>query len=323
MVRVLNVPGWLNSDEAHWQTAWERLDHTIQRVQQDNWETPVFHEWEQRLRSVLAETTEPVVLVGHSLGAIVVARAAPSVVGALLVAPADVESEALRAAFPSFAPVSLRPLPFPSIVVASENDPSLTVRRAEELAAGWGSRLVKVGAVGHINSASGLGTWPAGRQLLTELCRNVPFSLDERLRQDTHCVGESELSLLLLMDDARYPWLILVPKRSAVCEAFELSLTEQRTLAQESCLLAQTLSLSFQTDKVNVATLGNRVRQLHVHHVGRMLNDPAWPGPVWGHSPAQPRTTAQRAQLIRKLFDVPAIAAQFRPVLEGALNQHR
>lgn len=114
------------------------------------------------------------------------------------------------------------------------------------------------------------------------------FVLDSRLESDTFKIGESALNLLLLMNDSRYPWCILVPKQAERREIYELSTKDQSTLLTESSLLAKTLMTTLALEKMNIGALGNVVSQLHVHHVGRRQNDPAWPGPVWGHSPAIP-----------------------------------
>jgi diadenosine tetraphosphate (Ap4A) HIT family hydrolase len=113
------------------------------------------------------------------------------------------------------------------------------------------------------------------------------FVLDPRLAADTVELGQSDLSLLLLMNERRYPWLILVPRRAGLSELFELAPGERAELMEESCAVAEALARTFAADKINVGALGNIVRQLHVHHVARRVGDPAWPGPVWGHSPRQ------------------------------------
>lgn len=114
------------------------------------------------------------------------------------------------------------------------------------------------------------------------------FVLDARLANDTQVLGESSLSLLLLMNERRYPWLILVPKRPSLSEIYELSYADRNLLIDESCVVAKTLSTTFAATKINTAALGNIVRQLHLHHVARFADDPAWPGPVWGHSAREP-----------------------------------
>ena len=117
-----------------------------------------------------------------------------------------------------------------------------------------------------------------------------PFQLDPRLAADTFLVGETPLSQVLLMNDARYPWLILVPRRSDVTEPFELSEADQAQLWQESMRLGGAMKAHFAADKLNIAALGNQVAQLHVHHIARFHADDAWPGPVWGVGSAVPHS---------------------------------
>ena len=117
-----------------------------------------------------------------------------------------------------------------------------------------------------------------------------PFQLDPRLAADTFLVGETPLSQVLLMNDARYPWLILVPRRSDVTEPFELSEADQPQLWQESMRLGGAMKAHFAADKLNIAALGNQVAQLHVHHIARFHADDAWPGPVWGVGSAVPHS---------------------------------
>ena len=108
------------------------------------------------------------------------------------------------------------------------------------------------------------------------------FQLDAQLEADTQVLGAFPLSLLLLSKDANYPWCILVPQREGLREIYQLNQLDRQQLLNESCLLAETLANLFQADKINVATIGNMVPQLHMHHVARFKTDAAWPGPVWG-----------------------------------------
>ena len=108
------------------------------------------------------------------------------------------------------------------------------------------------------------------------------FALDPRLAADTFVVGETPLSQVLLMNDARYPWLILVPWQCDVTEPFELSEADQAQLWRESMRLGEAMKAHFAANKLNIAALGNQVAQLHVHHIARFHADDAWPGPVWG-----------------------------------------
>lgn len=127
------------------------------------------------------------------------------------------------------------------------------------------------------------------------------FILDTRLANDTWVIGDYPLCRLLLMSDASYPWFILVPRREAVSEIFQLSAEEQHVLWQEVTGLSETLKDTFRADKMNVATLGNVVSQLHIHVIARRKTDSAWPAPVWGHHPALPYSDEQAADIRRKL----------------------
>jgi len=108
------------------------------------------------------------------------------------------------------------------------------------------------------------------------------FQLHERLMTDTLLVGEFPLCLLLLSRDANYPWTILVPKRADIKEIYQLNSADRNQLLYESCVLAEAMQGLFSPDKLNIATIGNMVPQLHMHHVARTKTDAAWPGPVWG-----------------------------------------
>ncbi len=127
------------------------------------------------------------------------------------------------------------------------------------------------------------------------------FSLDPRLQQDTLTVGDFPLCRLLLMNDAQYPWFILVPRRAAVSEVFDLDAADQLALWQETTTLASVLKDGFAADKMNVATLGNMVSQLHMHVIARTREDAVWPAPVWGKLPAQPYSEVQLAEVLARL----------------------
>ncbi len=127
------------------------------------------------------------------------------------------------------------------------------------------------------------------------------FTLDSRLQQDTLIVGDFALCRLLLMNDTQFPWFILVPRRADVGEIFQLDIADQRLLWQETSELAETLKDTFAADKMNVASLGNMVSQLHMHVIVRRRDDAAWPAPVWGKLPAQPYSAEQLAVVMAKL----------------------
>lgn len=111
------------------------------------------------------------------------------------------------------------------------------------------------------------------------------FELHPRLAQDSVIVGQFELSLLLLSKDANYPWCILVPQREDIFEIHHLDSQEQQQLIRESSRLSEVMTSLFDAHKMNIAALGNVVRQLHIHHVARFVDDAAWPQPIWGKVP--------------------------------------
>lgn len=127
------------------------------------------------------------------------------------------------------------------------------------------------------------------------------FVLDQRLVQDTMPVGDFPLCRLLLSNDAQYPWFILVPRRTAITEMFQLSETEQLQLWKETTALSSTLQHVFVADKMNVAALGNVVSQLHMHVIVRHKDDVAWPAPVWGKYPAVPYSAQQSSDIIARV----------------------
>ena len=112
------------------------------------------------------------------------------------------------------------------------------------------------------------------------------FVLDTRLEQDTVSIGDFRLCRLLLMNDSSYPWFILVPRLEEVSEVFQLATADQKLLWEEVTALAEIVKDTFGADKMNVATLGNVVAQLHVHVIARRRDDATWPAPVWGRQPA-------------------------------------
>ncbi len=113
------------------------------------------------------------------------------------------------------------------------------------------------------------------------------FELHPVLAADTCYLGDFPLSALLMSGDANYPWFILVPRQADIQEIYQLDDGQRSQLLQESCVLAEILQRVFKADKLNVAALGNMVPQLHLHHIVRYRNDPAWPAPIWGVVPAR------------------------------------
>lgn len=127
------------------------------------------------------------------------------------------------------------------------------------------------------------------------------FQLDSRLQNDTVRIASWPLCEVLLMNDANYPWCILVPRVSGLSELFQLTRSQRQQLDLESWFLSTSLMDLFQGEKLNVAALGNVVRQLHIHHVVRFSDDPAWPSPIWGKLPVRGLSEAALKQRLQQL----------------------
>lgn len=183
---ILTLPGLNNSGPDHWQTHWEHSLPNAHRVALGQWDQPHRNSWVNQLNLAIRQTTGPVILVAHSLSCHLVAwwaalerpAYAERVVGALLVAPPEVDSGAIDERLLAFAPTPQSILPFPSIVAASRNDPYIPFSRARRLATLWGSRFADAGALGHINAESNIGDWPFGRFLLRRLLDSAEAALD-------------------------------------------------------------------------------------------------------------------------------------------------
>lgn len=180
-VGYLIVPGWQGSPEDHWQSHWQQCLPNAARVEQDDWLTPQPQDWVARLEATILTRPEPLILIAHSLGCVTVARwaaqASPAALarvrGALLVAPADVERPGCPVQISGFAPISRQPLPFPSLLVASDNDPAASPSRALQLARDWDSEAVVLAGAGHINPKSGFERWEQGFAHLYRLQRSI------------------------------------------------------------------------------------------------------------------------------------------------------
>lgn len=125
------------------------------------------------------------------------------------------------------------------------------------------------------------------------------FELDARLAADTIAIGDMGLSRLLLMNDARFPWLILAPRRAGLVELTDLDASERAALMEEIAAVSRALLARDRVDKINVGALGNIVRQLHVHVVARAVGDAAWPGPVWGSGARLPYECEAAQRILR------------------------
>lgn len=170
---VLILPGIGDSGPAHWQSIWQTANPGFHRVLQQDWDHPKCAEWVQALEQTVAHFGSRTVLVAHSLGCLLVAHWAlvtrQRIQGALLVAPPDTQAAPFPSEASTFSPAPLKRLPFHSVLVASSNDPYASITHSETLAAIWGSRLVNIGAAGHINAASSFGEWQEGFLLLQTL----------------------------------------------------------------------------------------------------------------------------------------------------------
>jgi predicted alpha/beta hydrolase family esterase len=164
---ILIIPGYKNSGPDHWQTRWVERIKSARRVEQDEWSKPVVEEWTKRLAEEVNKAEKPVVLVAHSLGVATAIQAIPlfkkPVIAGFFVAPPDVANPEIRPKhLMTFGPYPRDPLPFPSVVVASQNDEFSSIEKAEDIAGAWGSMFVDAGERGHIDDAAGHGPWPEG-----------------------------------------------------------------------------------------------------------------------------------------------------------------
>ena len=132
----------------------------------------------------------------------------------------------------------------------------------------------------------------------------VRYELHPQLAADTHPLGTLGLCELRLMDDANYPWLVLVPRVAEARELVDLDAAQRHQLTDEIDLAARLLRDAFRPHKLNVAALGNLVPQLHVHVIAREENDPAWPAPVWGRVAARPYPPEMLVERVRLLRDL-------------------
>jgi uncharacterized protein len=173
-IRYFTIPGYGDSSATHWQSYFEHQLPDCQRIIQKDWLEPVCADWVEKInQTVQLGEAHNVVLITHSLGGIALAHWAnrfPSgIKGALIVAPPDIEHPYQAIPIEGFAPIPLKPLPFPAIVVSSSNDPWATPQRSRHFADCWGSQLVMLDNAGHINADAGFYRWDAGLALLNTL----------------------------------------------------------------------------------------------------------------------------------------------------------
>ena len=177
-LQVIIVPGLYDSGPEHWQSRWQRAHPEFDRVRQDDWDNPVLPVWSARLDELRRGDPRPTLFVAHSFGCLTtvhnIARDPANVAGALLVAPADPDKFGVARQLPAL------PLPCPSLMISSGNDPWMRPGQAALWAARWGSVLVEGGPLGHINAESGLGDWTFGieqLQFLADWAHNKSLAL--------------------------------------------------------------------------------------------------------------------------------------------------
>jgi len=170
---VLILPGYGNSDNKHWQSLWEANNPSFKRVNQTSWEQPVCGDWVAILEEHVEQAGSEIKIVAHSLGCLLLAQWAAQtnlkIAGALLVAVPDPDGKNFPSQTSGFSPVADTTFEFPSILVASSNDPYSDINFSKSCTKNWGSTLIELGDFGHINSNSSLGDWQAGLELITHL----------------------------------------------------------------------------------------------------------------------------------------------------------
>lgn len=188
MTDFIILPGSGGSGEAHWQTRWQRANPAMRRFSPASWELPDFDNWVAALETAVSQATTPPVLIAHSLSCLLVAHwqtmSSRQIGGAFLVAVPDPASTVYPAYGKPFADTPRDPLRFPSLIVASTNDPYDPHGYARAKAGQWGSELHIAGPLGHINSDSGLGDWPEGMALLVAFVSSIELRGDCRASVD-------------------------------------------------------------------------------------------------------------------------------------------
>jgi len=174
MNHYLIVPGLGNSGPDHWQTYFESQGPHFIRINQQEWNEPSCDDWVSAIdNAISAIDLSSVILIGHSLGCTTIAhwakRSGKKIKGALMVAPSDIENPIYTFPATGFSPIPIDPIHFPTIVVASSNDPWVSLDRAGFFAESWGSKLIDIGNAGHINADAGYGNWVQGLEILHTL----------------------------------------------------------------------------------------------------------------------------------------------------------
>ncbi len=174
MTYYFTLPGLGGSDENHWQSLFEKALPNVKRIEQGDWDNPACEEWIKTVDEAIdGYDLSKVVFITHSLGGITLShwfnKYQKKIKGALIVAPPNLDTVPLELGLDSFVPVPKNQIPFPTILVASTNDPWADLDASKSLAGNWGSDFVNAGDLGHINTASGIGEWPEGLKILEQL----------------------------------------------------------------------------------------------------------------------------------------------------------
>ena len=177
---IIMVPGLGNASAFHWQSRWQEKMSTARRVEQDDWDKPRREAWVRKLVDAVAEAKKPVILIAHSVGVLTVVHAAPlldhkKIAGAFLVGASDWEKPTLAEKFGDhgFAPVPREPLGFPALMLASSNDHTCDIAKAEAWAADWQVRFGNAGEAGHFEPESGHGPWPEGLMAFAKFAQSL------------------------------------------------------------------------------------------------------------------------------------------------------
>jgi hypothetical protein len=176
---ILIVPGLGDSGEEHWQNYWLKHFETAQKVMQKDWDNPILENWLESLNTAIQSAEGEIIIVAHSLSCSLISHWSKNnktikIAGALLVAPADVDSpDHTPNEIRNFAPIPLEKLDFPTIVITSSNDPYISIERAAFFAEKWGSSFINIGAKGHLNSESELKYWEEGQTILQLLLKKI------------------------------------------------------------------------------------------------------------------------------------------------------
>jgi len=181
MLNTIFIPGYGNSTEGHWQELWHKATKNSYWVEQKDWENPNCEEWVESLNKLIQSLEEPIFLIAHSLGTNTVVewsnKYKENILGAMFVAIPDVDDKNIPDSISGYKPSSLEKLPFPSLALASTNDPYSTLDRTKYFVKKWGCELITIGDKGHVNNDSGVGEWPEGRKLLNNFLNSLGVRL--------------------------------------------------------------------------------------------------------------------------------------------------